>query len=54
MTRVVFGTEQKNSTSPFLLWIKRLTPLTPEMDCDQTVMGLPSVTSADFLTAKSY
>jgi hypothetical protein len=30
------------------------TPFTREMDCDQTVMGLPFVTSAVFLIAKSF
>jgi hypothetical protein len=32
---------------------KRLTALTPEMDCDQTVMSLPPVTSVVFLKAKA-
>jgi hypothetical protein len=31
--------------------IKKLIVLTPEIDCDQTAMGLPAVTSA-FLIAK--
>jgi hypothetical protein len=51
---VVSGTEQKNSTSLFLPWIlatKVLIALTPEMDCDQTAMGLLPVTSAVFLIA---
>jgi hypothetical protein len=30
-----------------------LMPLTPEIDYDQTAMGLPPVTSALFLTAES-
>jgi hypothetical protein len=29
-----------------------LIAFTPEIDCDQTAMGLPPVTSAVFLTAK--
>jgi hypothetical protein len=32
----------------------RLSALAPEMDCDQTAMGLPPVTSAVFLIAKSF
>jgi hypothetical protein len=32
--------------------IKELIALAPEVDCDQTAMGLPSVTSAVFLIAK--
>jgi hypothetical protein len=28
--------------------------ITPKMDCDQTAMGLPPVTSAVFLIAKSF
>jgi hypothetical protein len=33
---VMFGTKQKNSTSPFFYGIvKGLTAFTPEMDCDQ-------------------
>jgi hypothetical protein len=52
--RMVSGTEQKDSTSPFLSWLsyketKRLTVLTPEMDCNQTAMGLPPFTSVVFL-----
>jgi hypothetical protein len=31
---------------------ERLTALKPEIDCDQTVMGLPPVTSAVFLIAE--
>jgi hypothetical protein len=58
-SRVVSETEQKKSTSPFLLWMslkatKELTSLTPEMDCDQTAIGLPLVTSAVFLIAKQF
>jgi hypothetical protein len=50
---MMFGTEQKNSNSPFLPWMpsqatKELTALTSEVDCDQTAMGLPPVTSAVF------
>jgi hypothetical protein len=46
----------KDSTSPFLRWTsskvtKGLTALTSEIDCDQTPMGLPPVTSV-FLIAK--
>jgi hypothetical protein len=40
---VVSGTEQKNSTSPFLLWISYATnglTLTPEMDCDLKIYYL--------------
>jgi hypothetical protein len=47
-----------NSTSQFLPWMslkatKGLT-LTPEMDCDQTTMGLIPVTSRVFLIAKLF
>jgi hypothetical protein len=31
---------------------KGLIAVTPEIDCDQTVVGLPPVTSAVLLTAK--
>jgi hypothetical protein len=53
---VVFGTEQKNSTSLFLPWMlyktsKGPTALTPEIDCHQMAMGLPLGTSVAFLTA---
>jgi hypothetical protein len=34
--------------------IKGLTVLTLEMDCNQTVMGLPLATSTVFLTAKTF
>jgi hypothetical protein len=59
MSRVVSGTEQSNSISPFLPWLsykstKGLTALSLEMDYDQTAMGLPPVTSAVFLLAKSF
>jgi hypothetical protein len=30
----------------------RINTLTPEIDCDQTAVGLPPVTSAVFLIAK--
>jgi hypothetical protein len=33
---------------------KGLAALTPEMDCDQTAMGLPPVTSTVFLIAKNF
>jgi hypothetical protein len=33
---------------------KGLTAFTPDMDCDQTVMGLSPVTSAVFLIANSF
>jgi hypothetical protein len=33
---------------------KGLIALTPEVDCDQTAMGLPPVTSAVCLIAKSF
>jgi hypothetical protein len=33
---------------------KVLTAFTSEMDCDQTVMGLPFAMSAVFLIAKSF
>jgi hypothetical protein len=36
------------------LFIGMITALTDEMDCDQTAMGLPSVTSAVFLIAKLF
>jgi hypothetical protein len=53
---VVSETEQKNSASIFLPWMsykvtKGLIALTPEVDYDQTAMGLP-VTSVVFLIAK--
>jgi hypothetical protein len=32
----------------------RLIAFAPEIECDQTVMGLPRVTSAVFLIAKSF
>jgi hypothetical protein len=56
---VIYNTEQKNSTCPFLtrMWVKASKGLTSpptEMDCDQTVMGLPPVTSAVFRKAKSF
>jgi hypothetical protein len=34
--------------------IKGLIALTPEIDCDQTAMGLPPITSAAFIIAKSF
>jgi hypothetical protein len=48
---VVSGIAQKNSTSPIHPWIsqkatKGLAVLTPKMNCDQTAMSLPPVTSA--------
>jgi hypothetical protein len=48
MSRVVFGTEQKSGTSTFLPGMsqkatKILTAVSPEIDCDQTAMGLPPV-----------
>jgi hypothetical protein len=57
--RLVSGTEQKNSTSLFLPWMsqkatKGLTGSPPEIDCNQTAMGLPPVTSAVFLIAKLF
>jgi hypothetical protein len=47
----------KKSTSLFLPWMsslatKGLTAVTPEIDCDQTAMGLPPVTSAVFIIGK--
>jgi hypothetical protein len=56
-SRLVSGTEQKNSTFLFLPWMslkatERLTAAPP--DCNQTAMGLPPVTSAVFLIAKSF
>jgi hypothetical protein len=49
-SRVVSGTEQKNSTSLFLPWMsykttKGLIAFIPELDCDQTAIGLPPVCS---------
>jgi hypothetical protein len=52
----VSGIEQKNNTSPFLpCLIKSIKGLTetPEMDCDQTAMGMQPVTAAIFLISKS-
>jgi hypothetical protein len=48
------GTEEENSTSLFLLSkaTKGLTASPPEIDCYQTAMDLPPVTSAVFLIAK--
>jgi hypothetical protein len=55
MSRVVSGAEQKNSTVlPSSKATKGLTALTSEMDCDQTAMNLPPVTSAVCLIAKSF
>jgi hypothetical protein len=34
--------------------VKGLIALTPEMDCNLTAIGLPPVTSAVFLIAKSF
>jgi hypothetical protein len=34
--------------------LKGLIAFAPELDCDQTAMGLPSVTSAVLLIAKSF
>jgi hypothetical protein len=56
---VVSGTKQKNSTSLLLPWmalkvIKGITVVTPEIDCDQTAIRLPPVTSAVFLIAKQF
>jgi hypothetical protein len=51
---VVSGIKQKNYTLSFMDAVKAtkgLRALTPEMDCDQTVMRLPPVTSAVFLIA---
>jgi hypothetical protein len=52
---VVSGTEQKNSTSPFLPCMSQRgtkeLKFTPEIDCDQPAMGLPSVMSVIFLRA---
>jgi hypothetical protein len=58
-SRVVARTEQKNSTYPFLprmSWkaTKQLKALPPEMDCDQKMMGSPTVTSTVFLIAASF
>jgi hypothetical protein len=50
VSRVVSGTEQKNSSFPFT---KGLTALTTEIDCDETALGLPHYMSAVFLIAKS-
>jgi hypothetical protein len=38
----------------FFNLIKRLTASPPEIDCNQTAVGLPPVTSAVFLIAKSF
>jgi hypothetical protein len=51
MSRVLYGTEEKTSTSPFLPWMsyevtKGLTALTPEIGCNQMAMGLLPITSA--------
>jgi hypothetical protein len=50
LSRVMFGTKQKNNTSPFLSYKERLTALTPEIDYDQAAMGLSA--SAVFFIAK--
>jgi hypothetical protein len=55
---VVSGTEQ-NSTPLFLPWMsykatKGQTPSPPEVDCNQTAMGLPPIISAVFAIAKSF
>jgi hypothetical protein len=51
--------EQKNSTFLLLPWMdgwttKGLAASPPEIDRNQTAMGLPPVTSAVFLIAKSF
>jgi hypothetical protein len=56
---VVLGTGIKNSTSPFLFMdivktTNGLTALPLEIGCNQTAMGLPTVTSAVFVIAKSF
>jgi hypothetical protein len=59
MSRVVTGTELKDNTSLFLPWPSYkatigLTAFPPEIDYNLTAMGLPPVTSAVFLIAKSF
>jgi hypothetical protein len=46
MSHVIFGTEQKNLSYSSM-------DVVPGMDCDQTVMDLPSVTLTVFITTKS-
>jgi hypothetical protein len=55
----LIDTQNKRVTSLFLPWMsykttKGLTALTPEVDCDQTAIGLPPVTSAVFLIASNF
>jgi hypothetical protein len=56
--RVVTDTEQKNSTAFLPRKSKKATKgytgFTPAMYCDQTAMGLPPVTSAVVLIAKTF
>jgi hypothetical protein len=57
MSHVVFGTKEKNDTSPVLIidiveGAKASDAFRPETKCKQTAMDLPSVTSAIFLIAK--
>jgi hypothetical protein len=42
--------EQTSNCVTLTLRTQRLTALIPEMDCDQTAMGLQPITSAVFLT----
>jgi hypothetical protein len=49
ISRVVSGTNQKRTKAT-----KGLPALPPEIDCNQTTMGLPPHTTAVFLIAKSF
>jgi ABC-type iron transport system FetAB permease component len=50
---MVFRIKQKNIIYLILPWMvtKGLIALTPQIDCDQTAIGLPPVTSAVFQIA---
>jgi hypothetical protein len=58
ISRVVSGTEQKNSTSPILQNVvkatKGPTALTLEIDCYPTAMDLPPARLDLFLTTTSF
>jgi hypothetical protein len=51
------GQKNRMESLPFLQGCHKSegpTALTPEIDCDQTAMGLPAVMSAVFLLDKSF
>jgi hypothetical protein len=59
MSRMVPATQENVNNAPFFPWrsqkaTKGLTTLTPEINCDQTLMNLPPVTSAVLFTSKYF